>query len=88
MKIKILKLTLPTAMIVFGIAGAIHTNAMNKKAIVIINKWGYTHLEGENCIITNVMCTIGGGLPCKQGTNQLYDFVSTVSCPNPLTRNP
>lgn len=88
MKIKIFNLTLPTVVIVIGIACAIHTSAMNKKAVVVINKWGYTHLEGENCTITNVMCSIGGGQPCKQGTTQLYDFVSTTSCPNPLYKIP
>jgi hypothetical protein len=86
MKIKLFKTTLPMAVVAFGIAGAMQTNAMSKKATALINKWGYTHLEGENCILTNVMCTVGGGPPCKQGTTQLYDFVSSVSCPNPLSR--
>lgn len=86
MKNKSLKFILPVAAVAFGLIGAIQTKEMNKKAIALVEKWGYTHLEGQNCVITNVMCTIGGGPPCKQGTILLYDFVSSVSCPNPLCK--
>lgn len=88
MKIKFFKLILPIAVVAFGLAGAMHTNAMDKKATALVNKWGYTHIEGENCVLTNVMCRTEPGTPCKQGVNQLYDFVSTVSCPNPLNKIP
>jgi len=56
MKIKFFKLILPVAVVAFGLAGAMHTNAMDKKATALVNKWGYTHIEGENCVLTNVMC--------------------------------
>ncbi len=88
MKNKFLKFILPMAVVAFGLAGAMHTNAMDKKATALIDRWGYTHLEGQNCVITNVMCKTDGSILCKQGTTQLYDFVSTTSCPNPLTKNP
>ncbi|WP_284653151.1 DUF6520 family protein [Flavobacterium terrisoli] len=88
MKIKFFKLILPVAVVAFGLAGAMHTNAMDKKATKLVNKWGYTHIDGENCVLTNVMCRTEIGPPCKQGSNQLYDFVSTTSCPNPLNKIP
>lgn len=88
MKIKFFKLILPMAVVAFGIAGAMHTNAMSKKATTLVNKWGYTHIEGENCVLTNQMCRTQPGLPCKLGGEQLYDFVSTTSCPTPLNKIP
>lgn len=88
MKIKFFKLILPMAVVAFGITGAMQTNAMSKKATALVNKWGYTHIEGENCVLTNVMCKTDLGTACKQGVNQLYDFVSTTSCPNPLNKIP
>lgn len=86
MKNKFLKFVLPMAVVAFGLVSAVHTNAMDKKATALVDRWGYTHLEGQNCVITNVMCSTTGSTPCKQGTVQLYDFVSTTSCPNPLTK--
>lgn len=86
MKNKKLKFTIPFVVFAAGLIGAMQTNKMDKKATTLVNRWGYTHLEGQNCAITNVMCTVGGGSPCKQGTTLLYDFVSTVSCPNPLSK--
>jgi hypothetical protein len=87
MKIKFFKLILPMAVIAFGLAGAMHTNAMGKKALTVDERWGYTHLEGQNCINSNIMCTIAPGVPCKQGAStQLYEFVSLTSCPNPLNK--
>lgn len=83
-----LKLILPIAVVALGLVGAIHTNAMTKKAVALVDKWGYTHLEGSNCVISNTMCRLEGGPFCKQGAIQLYDFVSTSSCPNPLLRIP
>ncbi|MGC4041882.1 MAG: DUF6520 family protein [Flavobacterium sp.] len=86
MKNKFLKFVLPMAVVAFGLAGAAHTNAMDKKAETLVQRWGYTHLEGENCVQTNIMCKTDPGSPCKQGSIQLYDFVSTSSCPNPLNK--
>lgn len=86
MKNKFLKFVLPMAVVAFGLAGAAHTNAMDKKATALVQRWGYTHLEGENCVQTNIMCKTDPGTPCKQGSIQLYDFVSTTSCPNPLNK--
>lgn len=86
MKNKFLKFVLPMAVIAFGLAGAAHTNAMDKKAAALEEKWGYTHLEGQNCVVSNTMCRTDGSQPCKQGSINLYDFVSTTSCPNPLTK--
>ncbi|AWG24727.1 DUF6520 family protein [Flavobacterium kingsejongi] len=86
MKTKFFKFILPMAVVAFGLAGAAHTNAMGKTAVALADRWGYTHLEGQNCVITNVMCKTDPGTPCKQGSAQLYDFVSTTSCPNPLNK--
>lgn len=86
MKIKFFKLVLPMAVITFGIAGAISTNAMNKKAEALVDRWGYTHIDGQNCVKTNVKCTTDPGAPCTFGTLQLYDFVSLTTCPSTLNQ--
>jgi hypothetical protein len=88
MKTKFFKLILPIAVVAFGLAGAMHTNAMNKKAVALVDKWGYTHLEGQNCVKSETMCRTEPGPLCKQGTIQLYDFVSITSCPNTLNKIP
>ena len=86
MRSNLLKSILPVAVVAFGLAGAVHTNAMSKEATALVNKWGYTHIEGENCVQSNVVCKTEAGPPCTLGANQLYDFVSSTSCPNPLNR--
>ena len=85
MKTKFFKLILPMAVITFGIAGAISTNAMNKKADFFANRPGYTHIEGENCVDVSVTCKNTVGVPCTLGGNQLYDFNGST-CPNPLNK--
>lgn len=88
MKTKIFGAILPAAVIAFGIAGAMSTNAMSKKATTLVDVWGYTHIAGQNCLQSATRCTPTGATPCKQSGIQLYDFVSTISCPNPLTTLP
>lgn len=73
------------AVITFGIAGAISTNAMSKNASAFANRTGYTHIEGENCVITNVTCKNTPGAPCTFGGNQLYDFNGST-CLTPLNK--
>jgi hypothetical protein len=84
MKTKIFKMILPMAVITFGIAGALSTNAMSKKSSTLAERWGYTHLEAEPCTKA-IMCSTIPGTACKNSSGDvLYDFVSSVSCPNPL----
>lgn len=84
MKIKFFKMILPVAVITLGVAGAMSTNAMSKKSSSLVDKWGYTHIEDEPCT-KSIKCSTIPGLPCKNTAGeQLYDFVSSVSCPNPL----
>lgn len=87
MKIKFFKMILPVAVITIGMASAVSTNAMSKTAAAFANRTGYTHLEGENCVITNMTCKNTSGVPCTFGGNQLYDLNSvTNTCPNPLNK--
>ena len=86
MKNKFFKMILPAVVVTFGILSAVSTSAMNKKTVTLAQKWGYSHIEGENCV-RQIMCKTDPGLPCKTvAGDQLYDFVSTVSCPNPLNK--
>lgn len=74
------------AVIAFGIAGAMKTNAMSQKSVALVDRVGYTHIEDENCVATELMCTTNPGTPCILAGEQLYDFVSTTSCPLPLNK--
>lgn len=86
MKINFKKVIMPMVVITVGVFGAFSTSAMNQKNKAFADRWGYSHLEGENCV-REIMCTTNPGLPCKTvAGDQLYDFVSTVSCPNPLSK--
>lgn len=88
MKNKMLNLIMPMAVIMLGTFGALSTNAMNQRANAPGDRIGYSHIEGENCVEEDVMCTTLPGNPCKSlGGDQLYDsFDDGVSCPNPLNK--
>lgn len=86
MKTKFFRLVLPAAVICFAIAGAVSTNAMNKKAATLVDRWGYAHLEDTPCK-KEIMCSTDNGPVCKNTAGDiLYDFVSTTSCPNTLNK--
>lgn len=85
MKFNFKKMILPLAVVAFGIVGAISTNAMNKKSTALVDRWGYTHDENGLCVDSEIMCSTNPGPPCLGSSSEpLYDFISTVSCPNPL----
>ncbi|AWG24728.1 hypothetical protein [Flavobacterium kingsejongi] len=81
MKNKFLKSIASAIIIVFGLSGALRTNAMNKKAVALADRWGYYNLDGL-CLRSNTLCTTNPGFACKEGTLFLYDFVSSVSWKN------
>ena len=88
MKNKMMNLIMPVAMIIVGVLGAFTTSAMNQRSSSVGDRWGYSHIEGENCIKEDVMCTTLPGSPCKSlAGDQLFDsFDDGVSCPNPLNK--
>jgi len=86
------RVLLPVAAITLSIAGAVGTNAMTKSAKVVVDKWGYLHNTTNPaqppCQLSTVMCTdvINPNICETSSGADLYDFASTVSCPNPLYR--
>lgn len=72
--------------ITLGVFGAISTSAMNQKTTAFADRWGYSHIEGENCV-QEIMCSTIPGPPCKTvAGDQLFDLEDGVSCPNPLNK--
>lgn len=87
MNINFKKVIMPMVVIALGIFGALSTNAMDQKKVSFVDRWGYTHLEGEGCV-RDIMCSTEPGDPCKTVSgDQLFDLeIDGVSCPNPLNK--
>lgn len=87
MKSKLMKVFMPLVVITLGIFGALSTSAMNQKTVAFGDKWGYSHIEEENCV-REIMCSTIPGEPCKTLSNvQLFELNQDgVSCPNPLNK--
>lgn len=82
-----MKVFMPLAVIMLGVFGAISTSAMNQKTTAFADRWGYTHIDGENCV-KDIMCSAIPGFTCKSlAGKQLYGLeLDGVSCPVALTK--
>ena len=87
MKKNLIKVFMPMVVITLGIFGAVSTSAMNQKTVAFGDRWGYSHIDGENCV-REIMCTTLPGLSCKTvAGDQLFDLNQDgVSCTNPLNK--
>ena len=84
MKSKLMKVFMPLVVITLGVFGALSTSAMNQRTAAIGDEWGYSHIEGENCV-REIMCSTLPGTPCKTVAGvPLFKLQNAVSCPNPL----
>jgi hypothetical protein len=90
MKTRILNLVLPMAVIAVGLAGALKTNAMEKRESKSAPVWGYKHVSApQNCQKIQ-KCDNTGNFICTSDIDgsTLYALTSEnpASCPNVLKR--
>lgn len=88
MKNKLMKVFMPLVVITLGVFGAISTSAMNQKTTAFADRWGYTHLEDEDCIDVEIMCSAIPGFTCKTVSgDQLYGLDQNgISCSIALSK--
>ena len=87
MKNKLMRVFMPMVVITLGVFGAISTSAINQKTTAFADRWGYTHIEGENCV-KDIMCSFTPGFTCKSVSgDQLYGLDQNgVTCPIALSK--